>query len=362
MKSLVKKGISTISNDGGRIFIRRVINFGLVKLKRMLIRSNFGNWESLKGKFNGKRIFILGNGPSLNDTQLYLLKDEYTMCFNRVNLMMERLNWLPNFYVMTDDLLVKDFAKEVVADILPKVDYAFFPDLHPSNVNFKKRIGEHPNVYYLKTDIPEFRADLPNCGINKTVTNAGLQIAAYLGFTEIYLIGVDMSFSDQKVDKANSRVWTAKNDDDPNHFDPRYFGEGRKYHNPTVHEMFEQFDIAKKFFDNLNVKVYNAGVGGKLEVFPRVDYKSLFNFTTEEEEQIFMELAYKNNSYTNFSEVLEKSIKIEDIKDFDEKLDSFIIPSEMLNVFIQKVIFTHIPLGPFKNKYIFVKREKNDNR
>ena len=60
----------------------------------------------------------------------------------------------------------------------------------------------------------------------------------YLGFKEIYLLGVDMNYLNQKsVTKEDKRDWIAKDDDDPNHFDPRYFGKGKKYHRPRIDDL-----------------------------------------------------------------------------------------------------------------------------
>ncbi len=354
MNSFIGKANNVLKNDGFSVFIKRLFNYTMVKLRRLFRKSEFGDWDSLKDKYKGKRIFILGNGPSLNQTELHLLKDEYTMCFNRVNLMLERLNWKPNFYVMTDDLLIKDMSEEVKNEIIPVVDYAFFPDIHPSNVNFRKRIGKHKNVFFINTDIPEFRSDLPHCGINKTVVNAGMQIAAFLGFSEIYLLGVDMTFGDHKVKKSNSREWKSEKDDDPNHFDPRYFGKGRSYHNPTVHEMLEEFEKGAIFFDKLSVKVYNAGIGGKLEAFPRTDFYQLFDLPDEEKSTLFLE---KINEYQKFDSIDEVFNSLTTINSNDElPISSFQTDASIASSTIKNTIFTHIPFGPFENKFVYLKR------
>lgn len=356
MISFIRKGINILKYDGIRVFITRLLSYSLVKFKRFLSKSDFGNWKSLENKYQGKRIFILGNGPSLNETELYLLKNEHTMCFNRINLMFERLNWLPDFYVLTDDLLIKDMYVEVVNEIIPNVGYAFFPDIHPSNVDFKKRIGEHEKVFYLNTDNPEFRSDLPNCGINKTVVNAGMQIAIYLGFTEIYLIGVDMTFGDQHVKKSNSREWRAMKDDDPNHFDPRYFGRGRRYHNPTVIEMMQQFEKGRVFFEELGVKVFNATKGGKLEVFERVEFLKLFGYSQAQIENLFLSMAFQDEGFSSFTDAETSCITITEVFEFHSELGTFFCSLELARVLIKKAIFTHIPFGPYNNKYIFKKR------
>jgi hypothetical protein len=356
MLKLISKGLNILKNDGLEVLIVRLFKYSIVKIKRLYIKTDYEIWENLKGKFNGKRIFILGNGPSLNYTPLYYLKGEYTMCFNRVNLMLDRLNWNPTFYVMTDDLLIKDMSEEVKKEIIPKVKYAFFPDIHPSNVNFKKRIGKYPNVYYLNTDSPGFQTVLPKCGINKTVVNAGIQIAAFLGFSEIYLLGVDMTFGDQKVKKSNSRNWTAGKDDDPNHFDPRYFGKGRSYHNPTVHEMLEQFEKAKIFSNNIGIKIYNAGIGGKLEVFPRKSFENLFNLSTLNLENLFLDLSFPGCASNFEKDILEKFPIYKTEKELELDSEIFLVNSELFQIAFKKSVLTHIAFGPYKEYYLFKKR------
>lgn len=361
MRSLIKQGINTIKNDGLIVFTQRMYNYSALKVKRLSQQTNhsdLGKWQTLKGKFSGKRIFIIGNGPSLNETPMYFLKNEYTMCFNRFGLLRERLSWFPHFYVVTDDLVIQDMHEEINSSVLPFVKYAFFPDIHPSNVEFKSYIRQRENVYWLNTDKPDFTLDLPRCGINKTVVNAGIQIAGFMGFSEIYLIGVDMSFTDHKVKKLSSRNWKA-DDHDPNHFDPRYFGKGRKYHNPTVHEILERFKEAKAFFDPKGIKIYNAGIGGKLEVFPRVEFSELFNFGEEKRRSLFLDPISLRDPWS----VLTK-VDTTDVPHYDKEHLTVLFNEDIVKTtvedglrLIKELIFTHIPFGPYQNHYYFISRK-----
>jgi len=355
MLSHLDKGWKTIQNDGLKVFLIRMKDFSIVKLKRAFRprdKKNILKWQGIKDEYKGKRIFLIGNGPSLNRMPLYLLKDEYTMCFNRFNLMFERLNFIPDFYVVVDDLVIRDNYKEMNREILPVMKYAFFPDIHPSNLEVTNYIDNRDNVFWYNADKPAFSIDLPKCGINKTVVNAGLQIAAHMGFTEIYLIGVDMTFSDQHVKKITSRNWEAK-EDDPNHFDPRYFQKGKKYHNPTVHEMIEKFETAKKFFDKLGVKIYNAGMGGKLEVFPRVEFTSLFIADKQKTEQ----------ALDAYSALKKSNISFKYIQEQAKELNGTAFPP-LFKTSLEKgaalmpgLIQQYIPIGPFEDTYYFIQRD-----
>lgn len=349
MNGYINQICKTFTQYGFKVLILRSWNYGLFKLKRLTApkdEENDKRFAGIKGKYAGKRIFILGNGPSLNQMPLYLLKNEYTMCFNRFPLMYERVNWKPNFYAVTDDLLLRDMGDEI-NKTTEDVDYSFFPDLHPSNLNVKKVIKQRKNVMWLHVDKPEFSDHLPACGINKTVVNAGIQIAAWMGFSEIYLLGVDMTFGDQKIKKGNSRNWQAQGDD-PNHFDPRYFNAGRKYHNPMVGEMLEKFEKCKEFFEPRGVNIYNAGFGGKLEAFERKDFDELLNMTDSQKETLFNDAIHHLNAKVSLADFV--SCK-EGKKDAN-----FFLPTEDGIKLIKDYITTHIPFGPFKGNYYFLKR------
>ncbi|MEX2375899.1 MAG: 6-hydroxymethylpterin diphosphokinase MptE-like protein [Dehalococcoidia bacterium] len=279
LRQALRKSLYIVREEGIRTWMTRATRIGIVKTRRAFQdkRVNLQRWSELRGRFHGQRAFIVGNGPSLNDTPMHLLKGEHVICFNRFHLMFERLAWRPDMYAVSDDRVAFDIADELVQEVLPEVDYAFFPDIHPFNVDFRTIIPARDNVYWMYLDRLDFSDELPYAGMNKTVANVAVQVLAYLGFNPIYLIGVDMSYArPQSVSEVNARDWTSTADDDPNHFDPRYFGQGRKYHNPRIDETRERYLRARDFFNARGVEIVNAGVGGELDVFPRVPFRSLF--------------------------------------------------------------------------------------
>lgn len=359
MQSLVKKGKTIIATDGWKVFSERLVKYGIVKTKRLFQKAdeeNIEKWKALKGKYKGKRVFVIGAGPSINKTPLHLLKGEYTLCFNRINLLYERLNWLPNFYLVTDDLKLKEIYKEIESEILPVVDYAFFPDLHPSNVDFTKYLPESPKIHWLYMDEPEYSLDLPKCGINKTVVNGGLQIMSYLGFEEIYMLGVDMTFAKRNVSKLSERDWVGKKDDDPNHFDPRYDGKGMAYRNPTLEDMLENFVAGRVFFDKHGQKIYNASYGGIMEEYPRVNLIDVLGFSEEQQFKLFADLVAPGTTYNTFEEAFGALPVVNDPDEYRPEIGDFVSPADIAINLIPKVIFDYIPFGPCQDKYVFKKR------
>jgi hypothetical protein len=362
MRGVYDQAISSIKEEGLSVFLDRSVRYSTLKLKRLFEsedKENLQKWKDIKNKYKGKRAFILGNGPSLNETPLYLLKDEFTMCFNRVNMLYERLSWKPDFFAITDDLVYMDMLDDLNGKLLEDFEYSFFPDITPYNINFKEKLKARDNVLWLHTDTPGFSLNLPYCGINQSVVNAGLQILAYLGFTEIYVLGVDMSFASHTGKKLSSRDWEAKDNNDISHFDPRYWGKGKKYHTARVDIMAEKFDDAYKFFTQNGVNIYNSTIGGKLEAFPRKAIRELFNYPEEEERQLFIDGINPKLSVDAFLKFWNESKVIKTVEEFSVTDEVFTTDNVLGKDLIRTAILSHIPFGPYQNKYIFIDRNSN---
>ena len=358
----LKKILYIFSEEGIFNLITRAFRYFIYVVKRFSGSNNDDEkWESVKNTYSRKRVFLIGNGPSLNKTPLHLLKNEITFCMNRFNLMFDRINWLPEFYGISDDVVILDMINEL-DEIRGKVKNIFLPDIHPSspiNINYKKIIENHEKIYWFHPDKIGFSAVLPVLGINKTVTNVAIQILVYLGFEEIYLIGVDLDYKEQKSAKdLDNRHLKSDSDDDPNHFDPRYFGSGRKYHIPRMEETLEKFKEAKEFCNNHNVKIYNATIGGKLEIFPRVNFKDVMNTNKKSELQMILDIVdYPSNGCESFRDVFPDAHLLSTIDQWNDIDEKIIVPLDLGYKLIPQKILTHLPLGPFNNEYLFINRD-----
>ena len=65
-------------------------------------------------------------------------------------------------------------------------------------------------------------------------------------------------------------------EDDPNHFHPEYFGKGKSWHDPKLENVCMSYKMADIVYKRNNKEIINATVGGKLDIFPREDFKDLF--------------------------------------------------------------------------------------
>ncbi len=236
--------------------------------------------RALRERFKGsKRCFLIGNGPSLNQTDLSMLKNDVTFAVNGFFLKVADLNWKPTFYVVEDHLVAEDRAKWInefkgpiklfpsyLGYMFEKSDDTIFYNHRP------RKSYPHGFDFSLEAD----KITYTGC----TVTFSMMQLATYLGFEEIYLIGVDASYDipkDAQEGKDYSVGVLDMKSDDPNHFDPDYFGKGFRWHDPQVEKMVEAYAEARKVLEEQTTqRIYNAGIGGKLKVFDRVPFASLF--------------------------------------------------------------------------------------
>lgn len=235
--------------------------------------------RALREKYKGtKRCFVIGNGPSLNRTDLECLRNEVTFAVNGFFLKARELKWDPTFYVVEDHLVAEDRREWINAYIGPT---KLFPgylryciDAGPDTIFFNHRPRKsYPNGF----DFSVAADAITYAGC--TVTFTALQLAHYMGFEEIYLIGVDADYElpkDVEQSEAYGVGVLDMKSDDPNHFDPDYFGKGFRWHDPQVHKMVEAYQEARKVVDGTQQRIYNATVGGKLEVFERRAFSDLF--------------------------------------------------------------------------------------
>jgi len=218
----------------------------------------------LKDKHQGERCFIIGNGPSLRNTDLLLLKDEVTFGLNRIYLLFDQLGFATTYYVAVNRLVIEQCAHEIVRLPCPKFISWHARDLIDFTVDMMFLHSRSGTRFY--TDITE--------GVweGATVTYVAMQIAYYLGFQRVILIGVDHSYAT----KGEPHTTVVSQGDDPNHFDPRYFGKGFRWQLPDLKTSELAYRIAKDQFERANREIIDATVGGKLQVLRKVDYHTLF--------------------------------------------------------------------------------------
>jgi hypothetical protein len=173
--------------------------------------SSSENICDLKNRYEGERIFILGNGPSISETPLEMFESEYTLAFNNIGEIYSDTDWRPSFYYnfqgpnnrfAPDDL-------DIVLDNVRNDTICFLSS------RWSKIIEQENKVYYLtkwglhntpfheldRQDIKKSRIDhlfdfwsdhIPNFVYQYHSMYGGIQVATYLGFDRIYFVGCDL--------------------------------------------------------------------------------------------------------------------------------------------------------------------------
>lgn len=233
--------------------------------------------KTLKGIHTGKRCFIIGNGPSLLAEDLDQLKGEYTFAANRIFKIFDQTNWRPTYYLSVDDRVMKDIGTEFLNYDLGHMflGYHKCPIKAPSNqltriyergISFNsERKHYNDTTLYVSVDVSN------HFGSGASVSFCSIQLAIYMGFAEIYLLGVDNNYS-HTIDTSGNV-----------HIDPsvkNYFGETDARASQVSYPFSEgvnllAYTLAKEYCDNHGIIIKNATRGGKLEVFERVDFDEL---------------------------------------------------------------------------------------
>lgn len=251
-----------------KLKLNLIYRFGMIGRE---ITDNIKHWEN---SYDGQRCFIIGNGPSLNLVDLSLLKNEITFGVNAIYKKTREHDFLPTFHVVEDYLVAADRCDEIISlNGTTKFTGNHLNDLLKDesfiHLNTSFNYGDYRNF-------PDFSTNVARkIYVGGTVTYLCMQLAYYMGFSKVVLVGFDHSYTIPENHKVDGTVITSVGSD-PNHFDGSYFGYGKKWHLPMVERMEIAYQKAKKVFENDQRSIINATPGGNLEVFERVTYESLF--------------------------------------------------------------------------------------
>ncbi len=161
---------------------------------------------------SGGAACLVGSGPSLEEGIDWLKKhkDKLTIfsCGSAIKVL-EKENIIPDFHVEIERtrntyLALKDISKNFIKEIPIIAPTCIDPDVFSLTnypIMFPKfnDVGGHIFERYLR-----FK---PLAFCNPTVTNTGLALAIEMGFNEIYFLGIDLGFPDEKRHHAKNTVY-----------------------------------------------------------------------------------------------------------------------------------------------------------
>jgi hypothetical protein len=198
----------------------------------------------------GETALVIGNGPSLRDVPVEFLCRYPTFGANRVY-----LKFQPSYYVAINPLVVEQNKTDIRRLSCPKF--------------IRAGMGIPSYALYSATKQPFSFEPLSWVNEGWTVTYVSLQLAYYMGFTTVLLVGVDHRY--QFDGKPNEkRIMTG---DDPNHFDPTYF-KGQEWNNPDLAKSGNYYGVAREVFEAAGRRIINLTEGSALDVFERGEIAS----------------------------------------------------------------------------------------
>lgn len=223
--------------------------------------------KQFDGIHKGERCFIVCNGPSLNKLDLTLLRNEYTFGMNRIYLLFKELGFETTYFVCSNSLVIDQFVDDIRRLEMPKF------------INWRRRhlFSDDDRSHFFKIDYslrPKFSRDMTSsiseCG---TVTYVCLQLAYYMGFEEVVVVGADHSFAEKGIPNTSEVRSGAR---DESHFDPNYFPQGIKWQLPDLYRNEIGYRLARAAYEADGRSLVNATAGGKLELLERKSYASFF--------------------------------------------------------------------------------------
>lgn len=221
-----------------------------------------------KNIHKGRRCFIVATGPSLriDDLEKIRANGDISMSMNRIYNIFDRTSWRPDYYVIEDQKMIEDLAP-TIAQLELKTKF----------------VSENPRSYWEQQEAESsiaYKMIMQNCLSDRigfslnpdrimyngySVTYICLQLAVYMGFSEIYLIGVDFNYSSDIYAESN-------------HFEG-YQGHYKDIRlNPIEPERMKRaYRKARLVSEAKNIHILNATRGGKLEIFPRANLDEILN-------------------------------------------------------------------------------------
>ena len=237
---------------------------------------NLAKWTHLKNERKTNRVFILGNGPSLTQDDLNLLheKKEKSFAFNKIYLAFDECDFRPTYYMVEDPLVAQNNC-----DIIDSL--VGFPKFYPEYLLRTLKTSE--DVLVFGQNLPNANnevatkptSELTNFGWGSAVTCTAIQVAIYLGYSKIHLLGVDFNFewSGEKVSEKNVLIGQGET----NHFHKDYRPAGEKWNVPKMDITKSHYLMLREFAETMGVEIINSTRGGKLEVFQRIPLEEVLS-------------------------------------------------------------------------------------
>lgn len=267
----VKQGAKTVLKQGLKAWYRAV---GWFRHRGMIITENGKKLVSFQERHKGERCFLVGNGPSLRCKDLERIREhgEVSFACNVIYRWYDQVKWRPTYHFISDVIYTAGMSEEISGneETLLFVNRDAYREMkkrpqslvYVNCVNQKKyRVIGDMLSYYIPAQA--------------TVMTFMIEMAMYMGFREIYLLGVDCTNSFTKGHFTEDYV--------PSKLDEYNLNRARRTMNRpfmTLEELGEYrrersimaYKKLKSYASVHGIRICNVSRGGELEVFERADF------------------------------------------------------------------------------------------
>jgi len=214
--------------------------------------------RKFKDIHKGERCFIIGTGPSLNKTNLSLIRDEIIFGVNTLYTGLEKFKLKCKYYAVSDFMVWENHYRNILM-----LDTILFLSCGAADLYLRegRHLGDNQRaeVYIIK----ELERIWTSGEISKDITRGiypgetimidiCLQVAYYMGFDKVYLLGCDCDYSGlHRFDGSITDNMGGRG----------VLGDWS--------DIFRGYEICKRAFEADGREIINATVGGKLEIFKR---------------------------------------------------------------------------------------------
>ena len=233
-------------------------------------------FKDYKDKHKNERVFILGNGPSLNETDLNLLEKENTIAMNRISMIYDKYKyWRPTYYFFcSTEIKHKKYGavwlSSVLSSIFEPSTTSFIASMFKENIDPNNNLKNIKWFHVLSETKPDDTGEIKEDSFSTNILD--------------------------RIDKSGSTI------NDPNHFYNNNYEVVTSNQYRANQKLRNVHKLALSVFNKNkpNVKIYNASVRTVLDTYPIIkfyDYINNHKIVERPEDLEKAKLFWKNQIY-----------------------------------------------------------------
>ena len=243
-------------------------------------RGIYTNLSGLVFKRAAEPAMIVGNGPSLRGFDFELLRGKVWLGMNAAYRFWDEKGVYPYVYACFDTVVQDSHKTEIKRLIENRVEYGiqwFF--LRKSYTEYWPE-AEHLDCVFFLEDLQTSVSWFDRGKI--TTGSFSAYIFAFLGFSEIYLLGIDLNYVEKLPEaRTEGRELVIEGDikSNPNYFFDFYQKPGDRYNPPNRHAgmHLRSWNEVAEVLSDFPISIYNCSSKSAVKVFPFVNRDRAIN-------------------------------------------------------------------------------------